>query len=237
MASGFVRSTGCLAAALAIGALAGCGSSSPSSSGSEPAGQVMSHVRSQALAAKSVHISGSVKQGATTIGLDLSFDGSDFAGTVAENGKTITTLALGGVFYVKVTPEFLTITKLPAATTAAFCKKYCGRYIELPESSAPDLTGNASMKALVQQAFSAKIVSQAKQSSIKFVPATFNGQQVLQATQDGYTFDVTTGSAPYPILWAGKGQRVEFSDWNSVTLPPKPPAKDVVSLSSLEGGA
>jgi hypothetical protein len=234
MSTGILRITGCLAVALAIGALAGCGSSGKSS-GNEPAGQVLTNVRSEAKAAKSVHISGSVKQGSTTIVLNMSFDGPDFFGTVQEGATNVDMVALSGKIYVKLTSAFLKIAKLPSSVAATVCAKYCGHYVELPASDAAQLTGNVGMTQLVNDAFSAKMVTQAKQSSVEFKPATVDGQAVLQASQDGYTFDVTRGSAHYPVIWAGKGQRIVFSDWNSVTLPAPPPAKDVISLSSLAG--
>jgi hypothetical protein len=232
--TGILRTAGCLAVALAIGALAGCGSSGKSS-GSEPAGQVLTNVRSEAKAAKSVHISGSVKQGSTTIVLDMSFDGPDFFGTVREGAANVDMLALSGKIYVKLTSAFLKTAKLPSSVAATVCAKYCGRYVELPASDAAQLTGNVGMTELVNEAFSAKMVTQAKQSSVEFKPATVDGQPVLQASQDGYTFDVTRGSAHYPVVWAGKGQRIVLSEWNSVTLPAPPPATDVISLSSLAG--
>lgn len=233
MTTGLLRSCGYLGAALVVAVLAGCGSSSPS--GSEPAGQVMASVRTEAMAAKSVHISGSVKDGSSTITLNMSFDGPDFFGTVQEDGADIAMQAASGKIYVKLTSGFMKITKLPAATATAFCAKYCGRYVELPAANAAELVGNVSLKALVGKAFSANAVAQAKQSTIEFVPATLNGQPVLQATDGGYRLDVTTGSAHYPLLWAGKGQRIVFSEWNSATTPAPPPAKDVLSLSTLSG--
>jgi hypothetical protein len=234
MSTGFLRSTSCLAVVIAIGALAGCGSSGKSS-GSEPAGQVLTSVRSEAKAAKSVHISGSVKQGSTTITLNMSFDGPDFFGTVQEGAANVDMLALSGKIYVKLTSAFLKVAKLPSSVLATVCAKYCGRYVELPAADAAQLTGNVGMTQLVNQAFSAKMVAQAKKSNVEFKPATVDGQSVLQASQGGYTFDVTTGSAHYPVIWSGKGQRIVFSDWNAVTLPAPPPAKDVLSLSSLAG--
>ena len=236
MTATIVRSATCLAVVIAVGGLAACGSSSPAaSSASEPAGRVLTSVRSEAMAARSVRISGSVKQGSTTITLDMSFDGHDFFGTVQEGVTNIDMLGLAGKIYVKLTSAFLKTAKLPSSAAATVCAKYCGRYVELPAASAAQLTGNLGMTQLVNQAFSAKTVAQAKQSKVKFTSATLDGQPVLQATQDGYTFDVTRGSVHYPVLWAGKGQRVKFSDWNSVTLPAPPPAKDVISLSDLAG--
>jgi hypothetical protein len=236
MAATFLRRTGCLAVAVAIGVLAGCGSSSPSgSSASEPAGKVLANVRSLGLAAKSVHISGSVKQGSTTVTLDMSFDGSDFFGTVQEGATTIDMQRLGGKVYVKLTSAFLKTADVPSSVAGTVCAKYCGHYVQLPASDAAQLTGKLSMGQLVNQAFSAKAVADAKQTNVEFVPATLDGRSVLQASQGGYTFDVTSGSAHYPVLWAAKGQRIEFSDWNSVTLPAPPPASDIISLSSLAG--
>jgi hypothetical protein len=62
-----------------------------------------------------------------------------------------------------------------------------------------------------------------------------DGQQVLQFRQGNNALDVANiGGTMYPVLFIGPdGDRITFSNWNSVTLPGAPPASEVVNLSKL----
>jgi len=225
----FMRGAVTAAAISVVGVLAGCGSPS-SSSGSVPAGQVMSSVRTSVGRAHSVHMSGSVTQSGQKLTVDLSFDGNNVYGTISEGGASFVLLSLNGTTYIKLNSSFLKFSKAPAQT----CAIICGRYLELPTASATQITGQLSMSQLADQAFSGAIAAKAKQTSAVFVPATVNGQQVLQARQGSYSLDVTDNAARYPVLFTGPdGESIAFSDWNSVTMPPPPPAKDVVNVSQL----
>lgn len=218
------------ASLLAVGlAVAGCGSSSPS--GSKTAAQIMPEVQAAVKAAKSVHMAGSAIQGSQKLAMNLSFSGSsDVAGTIGVNGASFGLLSMGGKTYIKLDASFLKYAKAPLSA----CATICGKYVELPASTASQITGSLSLRGLAQQAFGSKIVASAKGSGSVFSPATVNGQSVLQCRQGGYTLDVAAHGTPYPVLFTGPhGENIAFSGWNSTTLPSPPPASDIISLGSL----
>jgi len=228
MSAKFLPGAAAVAAIGVIGLLSGCGSSS--SSGDVSAGQVMSAVHTNVKQATSVHMIGSVTQDGQKVTVNLSFDGSNVYGTISEGGASFELLSLNGTTYIKLDASFLKFAKAPAAT----CALICGRYLELPASSASQLTGEISMSQIADKPFSSAIASKANESGAVFVPATVDGQQVLQIKQGGYTMDVTRNGTRYPVLFTGPhGEIVSFTDWNSVTLPAPPPAKDVVNISKL----
>ncbi|MGO8958895.1 MAG: hypothetical protein ACLQFR_16215 [Streptosporangiaceae bacterium] len=208
-------------------AVAGCGGSP---AGSKPAAKLMPEVQAAAKAATSVHMAGSVDQGSQAATINMSFSGNSVAGTVGLNGASFYLLSLNGATYIKLDAGFLKYAKAPAAA----CATICGKYVELPASSASQITGSLSMKQLVNGIFSNKNMSSAAASGCEFSPATVNGQSVLQCRQGAYAVDVAAQGKPYLVYFTGpNGQHIAFSDWNSVTLPPAPPADKVISLSKL----
>jgi hypothetical protein len=217
-----------LAVVLAGGlAAAGC-SSSPA--GSKAAAKLMPEVQAAAKAAGSVHMTGSVNQGPQTATIDMSFSRSSVAGTVGLNGASFVLLSLKGNTYIKLDAAFLRYAKAPASA----CVTICGKYVELPASSASQITGSLSLSQLMKQVFSSKNMSSAAASGCVFSPATVNGQSVLQCRQGGYTVDVSAHGKPYPVYFTGPhGEHIAFSDWNSVAPPAAPPADQVISLSKL----
>ncbi|HEY2641358.1 MAG TPA: hypothetical protein VGI66_15925 [Streptosporangiaceae bacterium] len=217
-----------LAAMLVVGlTAAGCGSSS---AGAKSAAKLMPELQAAARSATSVHMAGLVKSGGQTVTINMSFDGDSVAGTLQLNGASFELLSLKGKTYIKLNASFLKLAKAPAIA----CATICGRYVELPAASARQITGSLSMQQLVNQVFSDKNTRQGAASGCTFSPATVNGQSVLQCSYRGNTVDVAAHGKPYPVYFTGPhGQHIAFSEWNSATLPPVPPANLVISLSKL----
>jgi len=216
-----------LAVLLAAG-LAASGCSSPPA-GSKTAAKLMPQVQALARGAKSVHITGSAIQGAQTFTMNVSFSGTSAAGTIGSGGGRFYLMLLNGNAFIKLNAAFLKEAKLPASA----CTTACGKYVQLPAASISQLTGAFTMHALVNQAFSTKTIDSAAASGCVFSPATLDGQPVLQCHQGGYTVDVAAHGNPYMLLITGPNEHIAFSDWNSVTLPPPPPARQVINLSKL----
>jgi hypothetical protein len=214
--------------ALAAGlAIAACGSSS---GGSNTSQKLMPQVQEAARTATSVHVTGTVTQGSQTVTLDVSFSGSSLAGSIGLNGATFYVLSLNGKTFIKLNAAFLQVAKAPASV----CARICGKYVEVPASSASQITGSMSMQQLVAQVFSNKNISDAASSGCVFSPATWNGQAALQCHQAPYTIDVAAHGKPYLLYVLGsKGEHIVFSDWNAVTLPQPPPASQVISIPNL----
>jgi hypothetical protein len=217
-----------LGVVLATGlAVAAC-SSAPA--GSKASAKLMPQMQAAIEGATSVHMAGTVDDGSQVITIDMSFSGPAMAGTVGSNGGSFDFLVLNGKTFVKLDATFLKHAKAPPSV----CAKVCGKYVEIPAASASQITGALSMHQLMSHVFSNKSISSAAASGCVFSPATVNGRLVLQCLDGGYTVDVAAHGKPYPVYLTGPhGQRIEFSDWNAVTLPAAPPASQVVSIPNL----
>jgi len=51
---------------------------------------------------------------------------------------------------------------------------------------------------------------------------------------DGSVAYVAAQGVPYPLRLMKGSDRIDFTQWNAVTIPPPPPASQVVDLSQLE---
>ncbi len=182
------------------------------------------------MGAKSVHIAGSVPQGSQAVVINMSLSRNWVVGTGGLKGLTYFVLALNGKTYLKVGAAFLKYAKVPASVCAAVC----GKYVYLPAASASEITGSLNMQKIVDGVFGEKNMSSVAASGCTFSPATVNGQSVLQCSQGGYTIDVAAHGKPYPVLFTyPHGQRIVFTEWNSVTAPAAPRPDQVISLSKL----
>lgn len=207
-------------------AVAACGSPA----GSQSAAKLVPEVQAAANTAGSVHVAGSLSQGKQTATIDVSIIGDSVAGYLGAYRTRFYVLSLNGQNFVKLNAAFLNVEKAPAS----LCATICGKFVELPSSSATQITNLLSMQSLVRQVFDTSTMSAVAASGCMFVPATRDGQSVLECRQGTNTLDVAAHGPPYLVYWNGQnGQHLVFTDWNSVVLPAVPPASQVVSLSSL----
>lgn len=218
-----IRVTALVAVLASAFAVAAC-SSAPADS--KTAAKLIPEIVAAAESATSAHIAGSGPDGSQTVIMDMSFSGSSAAGTIGINRESFYFLSLNGKTYIKINAAFLQAAKAPPSV----CAKVCGKYVEIPASSASQITGSLSLHKILTQAFDNKNTSAAEASGDVFSPATVNGQHVLQVSEGGYTLDVAAHGKPYPLYYTGPhGEHLVFSDWNSATLPASPPASEVVS--------
>jgi hypothetical protein len=217
-----------LAAVLAVGlTVAACSSQS---AGGKTAAQLVPEIQAAADAATSVHVAGSVLKGNQTTTIDVSIDGESVSGYLGTYGTQFYVLSVAGESYVKVDAAFLNSERAPAS----LCATICGKYVELSESGAVEISELLSMQQLDKDVFNNQSMSSFASSDCNFSPATLHGQSVLQCSQGGYTLDVAAHGQPYLVYWSGPdAQHLTFSDWNSVALPSAPPASQVVNISAL----
>lgn len=229
MRTGFARLVSVIAVLGAGLGLAAC-SGSGASSGNKPASVVLPEVQSAVKSAKSVHMTGRVVSGSQTVTFDLSFVGTSAVyGTMAVSGASFGLLTLSGQTYIKINASFLTLAKAPASV----CSVVCGKYVQVPAVDAESITGTLSMGGLMNGIFG-KIPASAKSSKVNFVPATYHGQSVLQLKRSGYSIEVASSGTAYPLaITAPNDEYLDFSDWNSVSLPTLPPSSEIVNLSQL----
>jgi hypothetical protein len=223
---------GLLAAGLLM---SGCGSSGSPGSGSsatasaETAAKLLPEVKAAVKSATSVHMTGTAISDGQKISFDMNFYGKgDMSGTMSYSSGSIKLLVVGRNAYFKLDAGFLKAQKLPAAA----CSLVCGKYLEEP-GSASQFASGLSMTGLSGQAMNQLPGMTRKAMSKDFVPATVDGQSVLQFRNGGSTIDVSASGTPYLIRVNTAGDNITFSDWNGVPAPTAPPASQIVNLSQL----
>jgi hypothetical protein len=222
-----LRGAGLAALLVVVLALPAC-SSAPA--GSETAAQLVPALQAAAAEATSVHVAGSLKQGTQATTIDVSISGDSVVGYLGAHGTHYYVLSLNGNSFVKLNAAFLQLENAPAS----LCAKICGKYVQLSTSGTMQITELLSMQQIVREVFNNQDMSAAASSGCIFSPATLNGQSVLQCRHGDANLAVAAHGPPYLVYWSGPhGQHLAFSEWNSVVLPPAPPASQVVSLSSL----
>ncbi len=230
-----------IALAAATGLLAtGCGSTQAGSSTSTGASlsatpsvtSLISSMKAAFNTAHSFHGSGSAAQGGQTIKLDVSVNkAGEISGTMAIGGASFYVLLTQGKTYIKVNAAFLNYVKAPSGSCALLCGKYM-----LAGSAFKGLTDTLSWSGLLGQVTKTFTASG---SSITG-QATVNGQRAwLIKAKDGTIVYVAAQGPAYLLrilLPASQGGgSVDFTQWDSATIPPPPPASQVVDLSKLSG--
>ncbi|MEA2335284.1 MAG: hypothetical protein QOG40_1774 [Solirubrobacteraceae bacterium] len=214
-------------------AIAGCGGSS-SASGNGIAGktptEILAATKAASDAAKSVHVSGSIVSGKSSITLDMSLlAGRGGRGKLSESGLPFELIQVGGSVYIKGSAAFY---KRIGGTAAAQLLQ--GKWLKAPSSDAnfASLSQLTDLRQLVDQTLSSHA------SLKKTGTTTIDGQKVvgLTDTSKGGTLYIATTGKPYPIEIAKDGSgggKITFDRWNStVTLAAPANAIDVAQLQS-----
>jgi hypothetical protein len=96
----------------------------------------------------------------------------------------------------------------------------------MPNGQAKGMLDGLNMSSLLGQ------VTVPRLSYVRTV--TLNGQPAWQMRAgDGSMVYVAAQGAPYPLRVTKGVSRADFTQWNAVTIPPPPPAGQVVDLSQL----
>jgi len=189
-------------------------------------GQEYPAIKSAALSATSVRLSGSVVQGGKRLGLDMALvKPADAAGSVSEGGTRFTIVAVSGKAWIKINRPFLRLSHLPTS----LCAKACGKYLVAPASAAADFT-NFRLASLLRTMF--KHGPNAAESRLKLTTTQFGGQPAWSVSGEGVTMYISKGSTPYLMSMTFHGQHVSFSDWNTAKVT-APPASKVLTLAQL----
>ena len=225
------------AVTLAAVVITGCGggggsgsvSSSPASSGAQatagppPSAATLAKQVNDAVAkATSVHVSAEVLQGSTRAALDLSMTrAGEMSGQISLNNVPVTILVTQGQTYIKLTAEALKAEGLPSAA----CSLMCGKYMKMPAKEAKSMLSGIGWSDLVGQSSTLPNWSYVR-------TVTVNGQPAWEMRVAGQgTAYVAAQGQPYPLRLTQGSNHVDFTQWNSVTIPAPPPASQVVDLS------
>jgi len=219
---------------LALGALAGCGSSSSSNNiASKSATEILTESKAAADSASSVHVSGSIKTGATPVTIDLSLAaGKGARGEISENGASFKLILVGGTAYISGSPAFY--RSLGGAAAAQLLD---GKWLKASATSGEFASFNSlgNMRQLIDTTLAAH------GTLTKGATSTVNGQQVIAVTDTNKTgtLYVATSGKPYPVAitkGSSENGKIAFSDWNQpVTITAPANAVDLSELKALAG--
>ncbi len=223
---------------LATLALAACGSSSPSGSSSSSSGSdngvsaksaagILAAAQTAVQSAKSVHVSGAIKNGGQQIALDLDLAASQGGhGSITVSGASIQIVTIKSTVYLKASQKFWSL--VGNAQVGQILKD---RWLKAPASSGVNsFTQFTDLQGLFKQL----LASHGKLS--KGQHTTVDGQSVIgirDATKGG-TLYVATKGRPYPVQVSrpGGGGAVTFDHYNEpVTLAAPAGAVDASQLS------
>jgi hypothetical protein len=249
-----IRRTASAVAVVAVAAVAvsACGSSSGGSTStggsggsggsggaasngitSKSADQILSTAITAAEAAKSVHVSGAIKSGGQSVGLDLSIvQGKGASGTISEGSASFKLVDVGGNFYMQPDQAFL----LKFAHTKAAADLFKGKWLKGSSTDANfasfgELT---SIKTLMGS------LTQAHGTLTKGSTSTLAGQSViaLNSSKGGTMYVATTGT-PYPLQVSknsgGQSGKVTFSDYNKAFVITAP--ANSINIDQLTSGS
>ncbi|HEY5089118.1 MAG TPA: hypothetical protein VIK30_04070 [Polyangia bacterium] len=217
---------------MAAGAIAACGSSSPSGNGvaAKSPSAILSSATTAIQGAKSVHVSGALSDGGQSIKLDLNIlSGQGAKGSMSQNGLSFQLIASGKYVYINGSPAFWKKFGGVAAATL-----FQGKWLKAPANS----SSFASLSSLTNLHSLAQALLTGHGTLSKGSTTTVNGQKVIAVTDSSKSsklYVATTGK-PYPIEIAKTGsaaQHVDFDNYNApVSLTP--PAKSI-DISQLQG--
>src|SRR5260221_8758357 len=180
-------------------------------------------------AASSVHISGTIRQGAKTLSLNLGITRSGaFSGTISENGAVLTVLARHGHSYLRLSAAVLRIAHLPATA----CSRVCGKYLVLPALQSHQLLAGLNMASMTHS------LTSAPASKVKYLGAVTIAGHPAWLLQDshGNSIYVAAHGKPYVLREVPtpptKGS-VNLTQWNAVRIPGPPPPNQVVHPRQL----
>jgi hypothetical protein len=234
-----VRQTRPLAGCATVMALliAGCGSgsagggnaSASASASTASAASLISSATSAISSAASVHVKGKLLDNGKPLSLDLTLTrAGDMNGTMGEGGEDFTVLAKGGTVYLKVSAGALKAMSLPASA----CATFCGKYVKLSAADSKNFTSGMSWSKMF-----GGFMGKAPAGMTKAGTATINGQQALALRASDGTVYLAAQGTPYPLRLTPSGNlgpgQLDFTEWNTATIPPVPPASEVVDPAQL----
>ena len=201
-------------------------SSTPTAVGSPPASATLVQQVEAAVAnARSVHLVATVTQQGSTYHLNLGMTRSnEMSGDMSYNNETLTLLVRNGRAYIKFTAAAVKAMNLPSTA----CVLMCGKWMKMTASDSKSMVGDFSWSSFVGQSNTLPRLSYVRTVMV-------NGQPAWQVNARGEgTVYVAARGTPYPLRLVQGVNRIDFTQWNSVVIPPLPPANQTVDISQLE---
>ncbi len=201
-------------------------STAPAPAGSPPAA-LAQQINSAVAKATSVHVAAVVLQRGVTVTVDLSLTrANDVYGQMSYKGAPFTVLVTQGHTYVKVTGAALKTLGLPSAA----CVLMCNKYLKMTAGQSRGVTGNLGWSSMV-------VGPSNSLAHLDYVrTTTVRGQPAWQmrAGRVGTVYVAAQGPSYLLRVVSNSGSNhIDYTQWNSVTIPPPPPASQVVDLGQL----
>ena len=176
--------------------------------------------------AESVHVSGTVGEGAESFTLDLTYAGANVKGTVKIDGTTAEVIKVGANVYVKADPGLF------------------AQYLPPDQQALLPLLGGKWAK--VNESLAIAFLPVVPLSVERFTPNTppltkgevseVAGTQAITVTDsDDQSFSVAIVGEPYLLETSFEGDTITFSDYDKSVTIEAPPAADVVDVLQLLG--
>jgi hypothetical protein len=209
----------CLTAGLIVVALAGCGSSSSSTSGiaSEPPQTILNSTVGAANSLKSVHAAGSIVSGSQHIGIDLHLlGGVGGRGRITLNGQTFQLIGLGKYAYLQAPAQVWQKAGAPATAAQALEGKWLKTPADGQFASIAQLTD-------IHQLFGQLLKPHGKLKTGAL--STVAGHKAVALTSGEGTLYVAATGRPYPlelVKQGSSGGHLSFDRFNeaiTVTAP------------------
>ncbi|HEY8303013.1 MAG TPA: hypothetical protein VIG42_00350 [Solirubrobacteraceae bacterium] len=220
--------------ALALPALAGCGSSSSGNGiASKSATEIVDEAKTAADSATSVHVSGSVKSAGSPVTLDLDLaSGKGGKGEISQGGFNFKLILVGNTAYISGSSTFY-----KHLGGAAAAQLLAGKWLKVPVN-----TGEfASFSSLTDMRKLIDTTLASHGTLRKGATSTVGGQQAVAVTDTtrGGTLYVAATGKPYPVQLAKGGSEsgtISFGNWNEpVTIEAPANSVDLSELKSLSG--
>lgn len=216
--------------ALMLATLGGCGGSSGNGVASKTPAAIVAAAKTAADSASSVHVSGSIVSGKSSVALDMELlAGRGGRGQISEDGLSFDLIKTGGTVYISGNSAFY--SHFGGAAAAQLLK---GKWLKASATSGSfsTLAGLTNLSQLVNTAL-ANHGTLVKSDAI----ITVDGQRALgitDASHSGTLYIATTGK-PYPIEITKSGPsggKIVFDRWNAHVALAAP--KHTIDLSQLE---
>jgi hypothetical protein len=208
-------------------ALAGCTSGVTHAPGANApsVASLITSMKSSFAGASSVRVTGSLADRGSTVALSLGlFRSGNMDGTIKLDGADVKMLIIGSTAYEYMSREFFAVIAAEDKLPASACAAICGKYLSTPASSFAQF-GFRSLSAEVVQKMPVP------QSVPHITVVTYEGQPAYKLSGQGSSVYIAKNGAHYllGLVDPAKFGTLNFSQWNSVPPPVKPPASQITS--------
>jgi hypothetical protein len=207
-----------VAVSLLVGA-AGCGTSTPSSTG------LLTDAQKAFDAASSVKVSGTVRYKSETYDVDLAMSRSGaLSGTITTSLQQIKLIIVDGIAYQYVSKEFFNQLVQLQDIQASLCPVICDKYLKMAPS------GQYAPFTLTSMISSFNSMMPKLSSTVALT--TFAGQAAYKLTEpDGSSAIIAKRGPHYLLALAASEGKLSFSEWNDVPAIVVPPASQIADYN------